>query len=357
MSSGFRRPLKGRRRHVVLLIALACLACASATALAAATERSQRLFAAGVGRGARRSPATALHRRLAVTDAAHLLAEVIPPAGAVLRSGGAGVRVRAGLLTPAFASAVAYRTWVVSSDSAAVLSFVTAHLPAGAQLLGSASGGPDPVSRSQTYSWPAVAGLLDARLLRIQVTTLAGNRTLLIARSQSQWVVARSPAERVLAGVRDIEVIDGLPSKPPLLTVWVKSLPMVRALTALFDSREILQPGSINCPAETPHPVVTVMFRGGATNDTLALASVSATANYPWSADLPGWLCLPISFAIHGRAQPALAGNVVAPIQRLLHTKLPASAPPMRGRLGAVPPFRAKRGCLVVGRMLLLPWK
>ncbi len=98
----------------------------------------------------------------------------------------------------------------------------------------------------------------------------------------------------------------------------------MHALTALFDSREILQPGAINCPAETPHPMVTIAFRGGPTNRTLAQASVSATANYSWPADVPGWWCLPVSFAVNGHVQPALAGNVIAPIQRLLHINLPS---------------------------------
>jgi len=224
-------------------------------------------------------------------------------------------------LTSAFASAVAYSTWFVPSDPASVLSFVEAHLSAGSTLVSSGYGGPSPSWQSVIRSWPAVAGVLDVRWLEVEVGSHAGG-ALLYAESQSQWVVTRPLSERVPAGVREVGVSSGWPGKPPFLSRRVRSRAEVRALVALFDSLGIVQPGSINCPAEMIRPIVVVSFRADETGRELARASVSSAASFSWPANVPGWACFSVSFSVRGRALSPLVGNVVTPIQRLLHVKL-----------------------------------
>ena len=267
-------------------------------------------------------PTTASNRRAAVRDAKELLLGVLPPAGAALQSSGTGIGPHAPLLTAVFASAVAYSTWVVPDDAASVLSFVEAHLPAGSKVVSTGYGGPNPSSQSVIRSWPPVDGVLDLRWLEVDVTSRASGGTLLHAQSQSQWIVRRPLGEKIPAGVREVDVTSGWAGKPPLLSRRVTNRAKVRSLVALFDSLGILQPGAINCPADTSSPIVVVRFRAGAMNRLVARASVSSAAGPSWPANAPGWACFPVTFSVLGHDWSPLAGNVITPMERLLHVKL-----------------------------------
>lgn len=268
------------------------------------------------------APTTASNKRVAVTDAAQLLAYVVPPAGAVVHSSGAGTGPNGDhLLTSAFASAYPHRTWTVTGSASSVLASVTAHLPAGTTVISRGSGsGPGSASQSITFSWPPVPDVLNTRWLEVGVST-SGTGTLLTAESQSEWVVTRPLDEHVPAGVRAIEVTNGWPGKAPFLSHRVENRAKVGALVALFDSLNIIQPGAINCPSETAGPVVTISF-DAKTARPLAQATVSSYANQRLPASVPEWACYPVAFSVLGRHQPGLAGNVIAPIERLLHIKL-----------------------------------
>jgi hypothetical protein len=202
--------------HRVLrsVVALTCACCVSIGTVGAATSLGTRAPRVGPVRSQRTVPTTASNRRAAVLDAKELLAGVVPPAGAVLRSSGTGTGTRVPLLTTAFASAVAYSTWIVPGDPASVVSFVEAHLPPGSTLVSTGSGG-NPSSQSVVRSWPVVEGILDVRWLEVEVTSHAGG-TLLYAESQSQWVVTRPFGERIPPGVREVDVSSGWPGKPQL---------------------------------------------------------------------------------------------------------------------------------------------
>lgn len=292
-------------RRVVLLTCAGCVLAGTAAARPHTVART-----------------TAANRRAAISDAAKLLADVVAPPGAAVRSRGKGMGPHAPLLTAAFASAVAYETWTVPGDSASVLSFVEAHLPAGSRVVGTGYGGPNPASQSVTLSWPTVKHVLDGRWLEVDVTSRASGGTRLHAEAQSQWVVTRPPGERIPAGVRDVDVTSGWPGQPPLVSRLVTNRAQVRRLVGLFDSLEIVQPGAINCPDEVATPTVVVRFRGGATNRPLAEARVSSTASFSWPANLPGWSCFPVTFSVLGHRWSPLVGNVITPIQRLLRVDL-----------------------------------
>jgi hypothetical protein len=275
------------------------------------------------------SGTTAAHRRSAVRDAMHLLAGVMPPSGAALleRRSAIGVQRRIPLITASFASALDSERWSVPERPSAVLSYVVSHLPPGSKLVSKGSSGPNPVTQSVIRSWAPVGGVLDTRFLSIEVTGHASGRTLLAAESQSQWVIVRPAQERVPAAVTEVKITDGLPGHPPRLTRIVTARRTVRRLLELFNGLGIVQPGSINCPAvPTAEPVVTVTFRAAAAARALASASVNPGANFSWPDSVPGWACFPITFSAEGHRYRPLIGNVISPIDRLLHVRLQSTA-------------------------------
>lgn len=289
---------------------------------AAGPPRALAPSANGSGGNARVS--TGANRRAAVSDARTLLRGAVPPAGAEFRASGTGIGAHARLLTSATASAVAYRSWTVPEPPRAVLAFVVAHLPAGSKVVSTGSGGP-PFSESVTRAWPAVPGVLVVRWLEVEVTALARGGTHLYAEAQSQWMVARPPTERIPSSVRRIDISEGRPGKAPFLTDRVRDRSRVRALVRLFNSLGIVQPGSINCPAELPGPGVTLRFRTRASGPPIALVTVSAAATFHWPSTTAGWACDPVTLTLGGRRRRALAGNVITPTQRLLHLQLARS--------------------------------
>src|SRR6201999_69856 len=107
-------------------------------------------------------------------DARRLLAGVVVPSGAVVRSSSSGIGPHTLLLTSVLNSAIERSSWTVPEDSSAVLSFVTAHLPRGSKIESTGSGGPQP-SRSETRAWPSVPSVLGVRWLQIQVTSTGPN--------------------------------------------------------------------------------------------------------------------------------------------------------------------------------------
>jgi hypothetical protein len=267
------------------------------------------------------APTIASNRRAAVHDAEQLRAGVVPPAGAVVQSSGTSIGAHGRLITAAPASAIAYRTWNVRGDPATVLTFVQSHLPPGSTIFSTGSGGL-PFTQSVVRSWPPVHGVLDDRLLDLEVSARADGGTRLYADAQSQWVIARPKGEHIPAGVREVDVTDGWPSHEPFLSRRVRSRATVSKLVKLFNSLELVQPVGINCPAESVTPIVTIVFRAGARARPVAQAKVSSAANFSWPASVPGWACFPISFDVGARSWTPLAGNVITPIHSLLHVRL-----------------------------------
>jgi hypothetical protein len=314
--------LRGSRRVAVVLVsASAVFGGGVAATTSGAASRS------GVARQASKGPyapppTTASNRRIAINDASQLLAGVVAPGGAVRQSSGTGIGAHAPLVTEALASAIAYSSWTVPDDPSSVLSFVEAHLPPGSSVVSTGSGGPNPMSQSVIRSWPPIQGVLDVRWLEIEVTSTAGGGTLLYAESQSQWVVTRPVSEQIPPGVGEVDVTSAWPGKPPFVSRSVTGAAKVRALVTLFDSLGIGQPDVISCPSYVPRPGVVVAFRARGSGRLLARAHVSSVARFRWPADVPGWGCFPISFNVRGRNRPELVGNVITPIEGLLHIKL-----------------------------------
>jgi len=171
-------------------------------------------------------------------------------------------------------------------------------------------------------SWPPVHGVLDVRWLEIEVTARTDGGTLLYAKSQSQWVVTRQLSEQIPPGVSEVDVTSAWPGKPPFISRRVTDHAKIHTIVLLFDSLGTVQPDEINCPSFGPRPVVAVTFRNPGSDRPVARARVSSVASFRWPADVAGWTCFPITFNVRGHNRSPLVGNVITPIQRLLHIKL-----------------------------------
>jgi hypothetical protein len=297
---------------VMALLAAGLVSATVITGASAAGHHGPRAIAQSQAGAVSDPGSTGANRRAAVSDVATLLGYVVAPPGATVTSQGTAIGLRDGHeITGAMASAVAYRTWAVAEDPASVLSYVQAQLPAGSKIFSTGSGG-HTFSESVIRSWPSVAGVLDSRLLELQVTERPDGGTTLSAVAQSQWVVVRPQGEQIPSTVRDVAITDGWPGKAPFFS---------RDITR-FNSLGIVQPVSVDCPAETITPTVSIRFLTSPAATPVAAASVSAASNYSFSPSAPGAGCFAIAFSVHGDRRPALVGNVIAPLQQMLHVKL-----------------------------------
>lgn len=311
---GHARPGLSRKAPAVVIV---CLIAAAAASSSTGATRPKA--------GPPPQPVTtAANRQAAIRDAAKLLSGVVAPPAATVQSSSTSVgpHGRLTLITTAFDSAVDRRTWTVPENYAKVLPFVLAHLPPGSEPYEKGGGGPPP-SLSVIRAWPPIASQLGARLLSLQVTETGPNQTLLSAVAQSQWLVVRPASEQVPAGVRRLTVTSGVPGTRPLVSRTVTNRREIQTLVALFDSLPIVQPSAISCPGLFANtPVVTVTFKHSATGPALARARVLATAPHNLPATDAVWACFPVDFSVMGHRRAALAGDVLGPIQRLLHVRL-----------------------------------
>jgi hypothetical protein len=330
---GRRVRVRLRARALHVLVAMTAAGLLFATAEAARPAAAERTSTSGVSNAealARPvaagavSHTTKANRQAASRDAARLLAGVITPSGAVVlsRRSAIGPQRTVPVLTTVFASALASERWSVPGEPDAVLSYVESHLPPGSTLMSIGSGGPHPSFQSVIRSWSPVSGILGVRLLEIEVAGQSAGGTTLFAESQSQWIVVRPVRERVPEGVGEIDVTKALPGQPPQLSRHVTARGTVRRLVTLFDSLGIAQPGVISCPGETVEPIVTVTFRTAAVGRVLASATVDAAADFSWPDSVPGWSCFPIGFVAGGHRFDPLIGNVISPIDHMLHVRL-----------------------------------
>lgn len=293
------------------------VAAAAVLGLCAAGCGGVKQTSSGAGAG---GPTTASNRVAAVADVHALLAMVQVPSGSRLATAPRDdeheqLRDFIGVS----ASATASRTWIVHGDVRHLLSYVVSHLHPGSKWFGSGRGGSQP-DVSQIRSWPPVRGVLDGRWLQVQAYAY-GPRTYLTAQAQSQWVITRAAREQIPSNVTRITITVSNADGHRVHELTVTKSGIVDRVVGLYNSLGVIQPATIlGCPPELPGVLMLSFY--GSSAKVLATASSSMLASAHWPASAAAWACFPITIRLAGRGYPSLSGNVISPLQELLHTKL-----------------------------------
>lgn len=328
---------------IAALVAVGALALArtssGAGAVPAATSATAVRGATGTAAGAgipKPPPATAeARRRRARAEARMLLGRVRLPAGAEQVSSepaGDGGTLSHPPSRPAIGTTLVdeHTWWRVPGSVASALDYLAAHPPRGGKLRESASqgsGGNDLRSGYDGFEWPTVGRLFGYRELLVQVTRLTDGGTGVRVDAQVQWIIPRPVSERIPRGVHEIDVTRAAPGEAPSLAIKVVSPHEIRALVAMVDALEIVQPGAYACPAlPASGPIVTFTFRASDGGTVLARASEPSSAREPTTS------CNPMTFSIRGHQKTPLLGGaaVAAKAGRLLgvHLQTPPSQQP-----------------------------
>lgn len=175
-------------------------------------------------------------------------------------------------------------------------------------------------SQTVAYAFPDLSGRIDERLLQVTVTALPGDRTGVLAESDSVWFIPRPTGEWVPSGVRQVRVTAGVPGHAPSTAIIVVDPAQIRQIVRLVDGLAPAQPFAINCPAETGPRQIDLRFLGA---HAKRLASLDITAFRPWLGADNGECGAPLIFTVAGRRQaPLVAGAIVRKLQHLLGASL-----------------------------------
>jgi hypothetical protein len=248
-------------------------------------------------------------RQRADADAIRIIADFRRPPGAV-RTG-----LIASLDGPAVGIgttdvATATRWWRVPGQPRAVLSWISAHLPAGFTAAGSGSStssdssGALIESLGDAFALSPVPGVLPQRELVVTAMPYRG-QTALRTDAQVAWLPARSAAERIPSGIRAVTVtpVFGFnpdPRRDRLDHAFTVTDPAkVARIVALADGLTIFPPGVRSCPADF----------GGAMR--IAFLTRPGGPVLAWFTARYGG-CGAVSVSIGGKNQPALSNWTVS---------------------------------------------
>lgn len=270
-----------------------------------------------LGWGTGGPPTTASNRAAARADARQLVGLVRVPSGSTSApQPHVSDFDQSRYFIGAQASATASRSWIIHGGTIRVLRYVAAHLH-GSKL---DSWGHGPNYEMQIHDFPTVSGVLAGRWLEIQAYE-SGAHTYLTARAQSEWVVTRSPSERIPASVTKVTIRVTDPAGHLRRKLTVRRPRLVRGVVALYNSLGVDQPVTEFGCGPGGVGVIRVRFYSSQAS-LIATASSAPEADFHWPAYTAGWSCFPITLRLNGRSYPSLSGNVVTPLSKLLHTKL-----------------------------------
>ena len=146
--------------------------------------------------------------------------------------------------------------------------------------------------RQLVYTYPPIAGRIADRRLTFEFIVKPGGWTRIYASVVDTPIVARSPNEKVPAGVTQVvfrsHVITD-PAKVAKVVHW-------------FDALPIVQPWSGSCPMLTSTTRVDLDFRDRS-------GAVLASAGFVLHFGLNSNRCSPISFTVGGHAERSLDGG------------------------------------------------
>jgi hypothetical protein len=234
----------------------------------------------------------------------------------------------AGEISAADVSAADETWWTTTASPQAIIDFVKAHPPAGA-----ADDGTGTEQNSQTgvnslnveFSWPPGGVQLYDRTLTVTVVAPPHGDSVVVAQSQSAWIVPRPASELVPGGTRVVDarlrIGHGLGGSRHMRTsTYVVRRPArVTAIVRQFNALQTVQAGSVmagsvmagsvmaGCTLMLPdRPYLTLTFRAGRGPGHPVLAHAEVFVS-PGSKGASGRnSCDPIVFWIGRREEPML---------------------------------------------------
>jgi hypothetical protein len=241
---------------------------------------------------------TALNKVAAQRDVSWLIAHVGVPAGSRLVAQGTSRRY-----------ADAHRTWKVHMYFEDIFAFVQEHRQRGSSVDGSGAGSRWGIvnERDLFLTFPAIPHRISSREIDFHFYKLPGGWTRFTADAGDSWVVARSPNEKVPAGVTSI-VVHGprnlarrftSPQRVARIVRWFDSLPVGARNPGNWCTLHITPPGP---------PVLVVDLLG---SDGTKLATGSGT-EIPYACDGNMY----VSIRGHDEA-PLITGSFLRRIERL----------------------------------------
>jgi hypothetical protein len=315
-----------RYARIIAVFVVAAMAASAAVAIAAAATFGGGTDAphTAVPTPRATSPKARANRRAARLDAASRPTKVNLPAGAtrvpIEPADDNGYLKPLPLLETEFASATAHAWWTVPGDPQSVIDAIEADPPVGATQAGTGSGGNFKTGTSELdadYQWPALAGVLGTRLLRVTVTSIGGGLTGVLAESQSVWIVPRPASERIPAATRIVQISSTVPGAADGGRLTITRDGQVGSIVALLNRLPIVQPGVTGCPGLIlPAKTITMTFRARSSGPPLA---VLRFVDYrPWRAAYSSE-CEPVRLSIGGRPGAALdGGEFIGRIERII---------------------------------------
>jgi hypothetical protein len=260
----------------------------------------------------------ASNRRAARRDTRQLLTTFIAPPGATRSATDPSAHhlLRSAVFEPATIALVdRHQFWRVAEPPSAAYGWIKSHVPSGSKLImtGSSSG-PGYYVDSLGFGFPATANVLTSRVLAVSVTAARGGGAAIRVDAEDIWLVPRSPAERVPAGVHlvtytvtrlDVHTGKTTTSAPADVT----SQSDVSQIVSLVNGLQRAQPGVVPCPADFG-PFVDLKFYGQRGGPLLAEANGDGSG------------CDIVSFTLRGKHEPSLAGgDLVQQLEKLLGFK------------------------------------
>jgi len=278
------------RLLVVPLLGVALLAgCGTASYTASGARAAATRSAAVTATPARTAGRGASPEMLGADEAAAMLAQFVPPPGAVrlkgkptLPGGSPGM----GLVYTAVAHATGY--WRVRGDATALLAWEKAHMPKSFSQQDVIIG---PPSWNTVYTLPPVPGKFAVRELNAQFYAVGGGETVIMADAMVAWEPPRPAAEAVPSSVKAVTIeLEAPGPSASAQRATVTSAAVVRRLAALVNGLPLSTIGAALCGSGLGF---TLTFRATAGGPPVAVAQGPDG-------------CGAVTFQLNGKSQPDL---------------------------------------------------
>jgi Protein of unknown function (DUF4232) len=207
-----------------------------------------------------------VNRAVAQRAAAKLLGELSAGPGAVPSATAPGGLLRQPGYLEATPNEITAHAWFTTAASPqAVLTYVAAHLPPGAERSESGSEGGSDGFTERNWPLPAVPGT-SQRVVSVSAAPMSGGRTVVRLDGVAVWLTPRPSWERIPSGVESV-TFAGHTNNPhtgkpePLSKPVTVGGGRARRLAALVNRLEAGQPGLTACPAGSG-TALNLTFRG-----------------------------------------------------------------------------------------------